>query len=455
MNILDRIVAATLERIKAEKKTPLPTATAPRPPFIFERSLRRNRMTFICEVKKASPSKGVIADEFPYVDIAKEYKNAGADAISVLTEPDFFMGSINHLSEIRAATDIPILRKDFIIDPFQIEQSARLGADAILLICAILTPSQLKEYIAEADRLGLSCLIETHNEAEIKTALDAGARIIGVNNRDLKTFGMDMNNSIRLRRCVPNNVIFVSESGIRTADDVDLLRSNGVDTVLIGETLMRSADKTAALESLRGQRRKEVMIKICGLRRDEDVVAVNNALPDYVGFVFTESKRQIGTEDAMRLRGKLDRRIRTVGVFVNQPIDLITELYSKRVIDVAQLHGDENDVYIKELRQACGCEIIKSVSITDRIPDLPGTADYLLFDTASELRGGTGRTFDWSILKNYHNPYFLAGGLSSDNVHDALHRISPFAVDVSSGVETDNFKDSEKINRFVQIVRSL
>lgn len=253
MNILDKLVAATKKRLERDKSIGLPPACSKkRKPFLFEDTLKKPGMSFICEVKKASPSKGVIAEDFPYLDIAVEYENAGASAISVLTETDYFLGKDKYLQEIREAVEIPLLRKDFTIDPFQIEQAHRLGADAVLLICAILTPEQLKDYIKLADSLGLSCLVEAHNEEELKSALNSGARIIGVNNRDLKTFTVDVNNSIRLRNLAPDNAIFVSESGIKTAADIKILSENGVDAVLVGETLMRSKDKKAALNTLKG-----------------------------------------------------------------------------------------------------------------------------------------------------------------------------------------------------------
>ena len=252
MNILDKIAASAKERAERDKKAGLQSAK-PRPPFLFEQALRRPGFHFICEIKKASPSKGVIAEDFPYTDIAREYEEAGAAAISVLTEPDYFQGSDSYLAEIRETAGVPLLRKDFTVDPFQIEQAACLGADAILLICAILTPAELSEYIKTADRIGLSCLVEAHDEDELKAALRAGARVVGVNNRDLKTFAVDMSNSIRLRKLVPDDVVFVSESGVRSAGDVELLRQNGINAVLIGETLMRSPDKKAALAELRGQ----------------------------------------------------------------------------------------------------------------------------------------------------------------------------------------------------------
>jgi Phosphoribosylanthranilate isomerase len=198
----------------------------------------------------------------------------------------------------------------------------------------------------------------------------------------------------------------------------------------------------------------DVKIKICGLRRAEDIEAVNAAMPDFIGFVFAKSPRQIDSKTAAELKRKLDSCISAVGVFVNQPIDFIAELYRDGIIEIAQLHGDEDDEYINRLRQVCDCKIIKSVSVGDELPVLPKTADYLLFDKASTQRGGTGEAFDWSALKNYQGiSYFLAGGLTPENVSDALNRLSPSGVDVSSGVETNSFKDSDKINKFVQTVR--
>ncbi|WP_303867664.1 indole-3-glycerol phosphate synthase TrpC [Acetobacterium wieringae] len=259
--ILEKIVAATAGRVAALKETTSledlkSQVHPPEKPFAFEKALARRRdagaMAFICEVKKASPSKGVIAAEFPYLEIARDYQAAGADAISVLTEPDFFQGANAFLTEIKQQVSIPVLRKDFIIDPIQIVEAHQIGADAILLICAILTTEQLREYLALADELGLSALVEAHDEAEVKQALAAGARVIGVNNRNLKTFEVDLNNSIRLRQLVPPEILFVSESGIQTPEDIEKLRGNGTNAVLIGETLMRSGDKKAALDQLRG-----------------------------------------------------------------------------------------------------------------------------------------------------------------------------------------------------------
>ena len=257
--ILDTIAATAKERVAAAKEALSLTEQIARAReldsntgFPFEQALAKKRMSFICEAKKASPSKGMIAAEFPYVQIAKEYEAAGADAISVLTEPAYFQGKNEYLTKIRQTVQIPLLRKDFTVDEYMIYEAKNIGADAVLLICAILSPMQLSEYAGIARELGLSALVEAHDENEVARALKTGAKIVGVNNRDLKTFKVDMNNSIRLRNLAPDNVVFVSESGIKNAGDIAILERNRVGAVLIGETLMRSPDKKAVLENLNG-----------------------------------------------------------------------------------------------------------------------------------------------------------------------------------------------------------
>ncbi len=217
----------------------------------FEQALRSGGLRFICEIKKASPSRGVIAQDFPYLQIARDYETAGADCLSVLTEPDYFLGSDAYFREIRAVTGLPMLRKDFTIDPYMIYQAKVMGADAVLLICAVLSAEELNEYLSLCENLGLTALVETHDEAEVEKALRTGARVIGVNNRNLRNFEVDLSTSIRLRRFVPEDILFVAESGIRDAQDIAVLREAGVNGVLIGETLMRSPDKAAALAALR------------------------------------------------------------------------------------------------------------------------------------------------------------------------------------------------------------
>ena len=258
--ILDEIAERTRQRV-AEEKAAVPLAEMKKRSlamdantgFPFKKALGGDDISFICEVKRASPSKGMIAEDFPYLDIAQDYERAGASAISCLTEPFWFKGKDEYLTEIARAVNIPVLRKDFTVDEYMIYQAKTLGASAVLLICSILSREQLAEYLETAHSLGLSALVEAHDEEEVRTALSVGAGIIGVNNRDLKTFTVDIHNSARLRKLVPPEVLFVSESGIRTAADVAALRENGTNAVLIGETLMRSPDKKAALSELRGR----------------------------------------------------------------------------------------------------------------------------------------------------------------------------------------------------------
>ena len=223
----------------------------PNDDFEFEKALRKDDIAFICECKKASPSKGIIAEDFPYLKIAADYESAGADCISVLTEPKWFLGKDRYLREITEAVSIPCIRKDFTVDEYMIYEAKLLGAKAVLLICSILTPQQIKDYIGICDKLGLSALVEAHDADEVKTAISCGARIIGVNNRNLKDFTVDTDNSRRLRELVPEDIIFVSESGVKTAEDVRALRAAGVNAVLIGETLMRAEDKKAKLMELK------------------------------------------------------------------------------------------------------------------------------------------------------------------------------------------------------------
>lgn len=222
-------------------------------PFRFEKALAADGdIHFICECKKASPSKGLIAPDFPYLEIARQYEEAGASAISVLTEPKWFLGSTEYLRKIAEEVTVPCLRKDFTVDPYMIYEAKLLGASAILLICAILDTGTLEEYLKVADSLGLSAIVEAHDEAEVASAVSAGARIIGVNNRNLKDFTVDIHNSIRLRSCAPAGTIFVAESGIRTPEDVEILRQNGVNAVLVGEQLMRAGSPKEELNRLRG-----------------------------------------------------------------------------------------------------------------------------------------------------------------------------------------------------------
>lgn len=257
--ILDDLVKAAEEALKGDKAAISPeqmealAETSPyKPDFPFEKALSKDGISFICEVKRASPSKGMISPSFPYLDIAREYERIGASAISCLTERKYFLGKPEYLRDIASIVSIPVLRKDFIIDEYQIYEARALGASAVLLICAIITDEKMKHFMTLADSLGLSVLTEVHDEEEVRRALAAGARIIGANNRNLKDFTVSLSNAVRLSSLVPEDILFVAESGIRTRKDIETLERCGADAVLIGETFMRAPDKEKMFDTLRG-----------------------------------------------------------------------------------------------------------------------------------------------------------------------------------------------------------
>ena len=484
--ILDKIIEATKIRVAQEKQVESPEsvkASALALPadtgFPFEAALRQQDFNFICEVKKASPSKGIIAEHFPYLEIAKEYEVAGAAAISVLTEPDFFKGDKKYLQEIASTVKIPVLRKDFIIDEYQIYQAKVWGASAILLICACLDVPTLTKFRELADSLGLSSLVEAHDEHEVQMAIDCGARIIGVNNRNLKDFTVDVQNSVRLRNLVQDDVIFVSESGLETPEDIQVLRDNNIGVALMGETFMRSSNKVEKLAYLYGPTYYTPKIKMCGISKVETIPAVVEAQPDYMGLVFASSKRQVTVAQAKILVSELHKQyanrynrdviqwsndvvqefIKTVGVFVNETLENLVTIATEVNLDAVQLHGDEDEAFIQSLKERTNVEVWKAVQIrsaADAEAWIDSRADMLLFDAYhKDERGGTGEVFDWSCLDEFERPFMLAGGIDSTNVARAIRTVRPYGIDISSGIETEGAKDDEKIKAFTNIVRTI
>ena len=494
-SILHKIAARTRERVAAEKRDVPPDemtrrararaererAEAPSGTFAFpfERALRARGMSFICEVKRASPSKGLISESFDPVAIAREYEAAGAAAISCLTEPFWFQGDDAYLEAIANAVDVPVLRKDFIVDEYMVHQAKAIGASAVLLICSILSDEELARFVALAHELGLSALVEAYEPSEVPRALAAGARIVGVNNRDLRTFEVDFGRSIDLRGSVGPDRLFVSESGVATREDVARLEAANVDAVLIGEVLMRARDKRAMLDDLRGAKPARATsapgvaeapresslakVKLCGLTCDADVDAALAAAPDMCGFVvdFPKSHRSVSLERAARLGRRLaGGGIERVGVFVDEDIDAIASLAAAGAIDAVQLHGCEDDAYVRRLRGALGrgVRIIQAFRVGDAralAAAQESAADMVLLDSGQ----GSGRAFDWSLLapgaaSRPARPFILAGGLGPDNVADAIRLVRPWGVDMSSGIETRGRKDPEKMKRAVACVRA-
>ena len=490
-NILEKIAARTRERVEAEKREVSLAQMAERArataaaelaasatgefAFPFEAALRAEGMSFICEVKKASPSKGLISPEFDPVAIACEYEAAGAAAVSCLTEPFWFQGADEYLTAIADAVSIPVLRKDFVVDEYMVYQARAIGASAVLLICSILNDEQLKAYVALCHELGLTALVEAYEPEEVPRAIAAGARVVGVNNRDLRTFQVDFGRSIDLRPMVGPERVFVSESGVETREDVARLEAAGVDAVLIGETLMRADDKRAMLDDLRGiaDGTCGTRVKLCGMWRDEDINAVLEAAPNYCGFVvdFPKSHRSVTPERAIELGCALeDSGITRVGVFVDAEPETIELLVLAEAIDVVQLHGHEDAAYVRELRELLdttslgrAAKIIQAFRVTsadDVAQAEKSPADLVLLDNGQ----GTGEAFDWSLLATDvptrpSRSFILAGGLTPQNVAEAIAVTQPFAVDVSSGIESPGpdgtpQKDPQKMIDAVAAVRA-
>jgi len=385
-----------------------------------------------------------------------------------LTEPDFFKGDKKYLQEIASTVKIPVLRKDFIIDEYQIYQAKVWGASAILLICACLDVPTLTKFRELADSLGLSSLVEAHDENEVQMAIDCGARIIGVNNRNLKDFTVDVQNSVRLRNLVQDDVIFVSESGLETPEDIQVLRDNNIGVALMGETFMRSPNKVEKLAYLYGPTYYTPKVKMCGISKVETIPAIVDAKPDYMGLVFAPSKRQVTVEQAKILIEELHKQcinhydikvVKTVGVFVNETLDNLVRIADTANLDAVQLHGDEDEAFIQSLKERTNVEVWKAIQIrtaADTEKWIDSSAEMLLFDAYhKDERGGTGEVFDWSSLDAFERPFMLAGGIDSTNVARAIRTVRPYGIDISSGIETNGMKDDKKITAFTKIVKSI
>ena len=372
------------------------------------------------------------------------------------------------MQEIASTVKIPVLRKDFIIDEYQIYQAKVWGASAILLICACLDVPTLTKFRELADSLGLSSLVEAHDENEVQMAIDCGARIIGVNNRNLKDFTVDVQNSVRLRNLVQDDVIFVSESGLETPEDIQVLRDNNIGVALMGETFMRSPNKVEKLAYLYGPTYYTPKVKMCGISKVETIPAIVDAKPDYMGLVFAPSKRQVTVEQAKILIEELHKQcinhydikvVKTVGVFVNETLDNLVRIADTANLDAVQLHGDEDEAFIQSLKERTNVEVWKAIQIrtaADTEKWIDSSAEMLLFDAYhKDERGGTGEVFDWSSLDAFERPFMLAGGIDSTNVARAIRTVRPYGIDISSGIETNGMKDDKKITAFTKIVKSI
>lgn len=485
--ILDRIMAVKQEDLTARRsRIPLneqkEAAYAAPPARDFAGSLARGEcLAVIAEHKRASPSKGVIRSDLRLADVIDEYTRGGAAAISVLTEECFFLGRDEDLRETRRMTNLPILRKDFLFDVYQIWEARALGADAVLLIAALLDDSHLRDLLALTRELGMEALVEAHTPGELMQAVTAGARIIGINNRNLNSFQTTLETGLQLARAVPADRLLVAESGIANSNDVRQLAAVGFDGVLVGESLMRADQPATLLSELAACRRhrtirlKQRRVKICGITSIADGLQAADAGADILGVVFGPSPRRVETGFASALRRELGEKypgVQLAGVFVDSlPVD-IYDTVKEVGLDIVQLHGDESPEQVAELAglrdNSKRFLIFKAFAvgdggIVDDISPYTKYVDGVLLDapSSSTARGGNGKAFNWRLasLVRCHYPHTalgLAGGLRVGNVGEAIRLANPDLVDVCSGVEKPGhpgIKEPRLVKEFIQATR--
>ena len=411
---------------------------------------RHAPIKLIAEVKRASPSKGLLAPQIDPVEIARTYELHGAAAISVLTEPHFFLGSPAYLTAIKQVVQVPVLRKDFIFDEYQVYEARAWDADAILLICAILDQTQLRHLLDIAHGLHMQCLVEVHSAEEARRAVAAGAQIIGVNSRDLVTFQMNPHLLRELRPLIPPDRVVVAESGIHTTADARRLARCDAHAMLVGESLVVSRDIPAQMRALLQGANASTQVKICGLHAPEHARAALDAGADMPGLIFYEpSHRYISPGDARKLVATVQQEHTAadfVGVFVNCTADFINDISQQVGLHYVQLHGNEAPEFCLSIHRP----VIKAVSLNDhndiqRVRAYHETCWRILLDTPTTAWGGTGQTHDWTLARSVAQdmPILLAGGLTPENISAAIRQIHPWGVDVSSGVETGRVKDVE------------
>ncbi len=471
---LDRIVTQTrIDLEQRKRECPLEemqqrAARQPRPRDLLAAFEPRSQVHMIAEVKRASPSKGMLAPHLDPVETARLYEANGAAAISVLTEPHFFLGSPEYLTAIKKAVSVPVLRKDFIVEEYQVYEARAWGADAILLICAILDDTQLRYLLRLANEYRMHCLVEVHSREEAKRAVDAGARIIGVNSRDLVTFKMNPYLLRELRQIIPTDRVVVAESGIHTGADARRLARYDVHAMLVGESLVKSQNIPAQMYKLLHEANAGIQVKICGLRTSEHVRVASEAGADLLGFIFHEpSHRYIQPQQVPSLlegsesfAPSIEERTvpDLVGVFVNKEANYINDMVEQAGLHFVQLHGNEPPAFCQRIQRP----VIKVLHIRNK-EDLQQIERYkdvswrLLLDTPTPDWGGTGMTHDWELarLAAQEARIILAGGLTAENSADAIRQVRPWGIDVSSGVETNKQKDNHKIQAFLAAIREI
>ena len=416
----------------------------------LKRSLSEGRTRFILELKKASPSRGIIRRDFIPADLAKIYE-PHADGISVLADNRFFKGSLEYVREVSDNVKLPVLLKDFVLEPYQVFEARKWGADGILLMLSVLDDRQFRQGFEAAQQLEMDALVEVHDESELRRALELGAEIIGINNRNLANLKVDLSTTERLAPLVPREKIVISESGIGNHEDVLRLR-NLVSGFLVGSSLMSRDDLgRATRELIYGA------VKVCGLSREEDAAAVRSSGGIYGGLIFAEeSPRTVTSDRAKHLASGVD--LEWAGVFRNQDVQFVVETANELQLRVVQLHGEESEDYLRVIKRRLpkSTEIWKVVRVSESLPRISKTlADRVLLDTYRRgLPGGTGERFDWALLDGRERANIvLSGGLSPENAEEA-DRVGASVLDVNSGVESQpGIKDSLLIGSFFKKLR--
>jgi indole-3-glycerol phosphate synthase/phosphoribosylanthranilate isomerase len=469
MTILDEIFAHKRVEVARRKETlPLEAvqaqaASAPLPrDFVAALHGARSHPALIAEIKRASPSRGPLCPDFDPVHLAHIYQENGAAAISVLTDERFFQGSLDHLRAVRAAVDLPLLRKDFVFDPYQVYEARAAGADALLLIAAMLDDGQMRTLHRLIGELGMAALVEVHDEAELARALRFKPRLVGVNNRDLRTFRVNIETTARLRPLVPADVTLVAESGIHTPADATRLGEIGVDAMLVGESLVTARDVAAKIRELTN---RVPRVKICGLTTPNDALAAVEAGADMLGFNFyPKSPRTIAPADCAHIVSRIPNHqspITLVGVFVNSPLGDVRAILDDCGLDLAQIHGDEPPEFLEAL-EGRAFKGLRPATLeqaqTDARHYARHTAPALLVDACRpDAYGGTGQTGDWGLARALaaEYPILLAGGLTPENAAEAVAQVQPWGVDVASGVESSpGRKDARRMAAFVRAAKA-
>lgn len=426
---------------------------------------RRSAPAVIAELKRASPSRGRLREDFDVAALAAGYEMAGAAALSVLTEEEHFEGQLEYLMQARRATRLPILRKDFIYCSYQVWEAAAAGADAILLIAAMLDDAGLKALLAVAAQAGLAALCEVHDQEELGRAARAGATCIGVNNRDLNTFAVDVNTALELGPLLPPGVVGVAESGLRSGEDLARMARAGYQAVLIGESFMQAEDPGSALARTLAAVPAAPLpgfVKICGITNLEDARAACDAGADAVGFVFAPSPRRITAEQVRAIGPELPVEVLRVGVFAGTPVAKIEALAESCGLHAVQLHGAY--AAADGQRLAARVSVWRALAMPTEAASAaawtPHVERFVLDSAGGGKAGGTGISFAWEMARTLAlavpaTPLIVAGGLRPENVAEAIRRSGAAGVDVASGVEArPGRKNPEAVAAFVAAARA-